>query len=621
MDNPAYETLNQLLSDNAEIVNDLKVVIPSLGRTYVTKLTKLFEPWEAQFQPRTLSILDIFDSPTSIQLVLLLDREVRLALNPFELLSSDGAATAEEKRALNALCTDVFSSKSPYVVYTLNPVSHCLVQGISNIWDDDTCAATLATLPPVIESDMIRHDLTQLPVSFSILKPDNEDTPDATVPPAGTRAQKEASTQDLTSSFVDLSVSAESSFDDKLLNSAVFNNIAQSLAFLVSSQQAQAASSAQPLQRPPNSQRSPPVPSYLPTSSSRQSVDPYTGRTIAPSASPSGGAISANSATAPYFFHPGMETILQTDATKLKCDQIRHTSGMYDGDRYTALYGNGASPNLLAAIETVKIMLNGKFRGVVPLDSMIKPLLFMIFQPSSLRTADAMTLYSLSFLPGVFNSDAMFFHSRVTIATYVREIFGPTLANAIETLFDNMYIYMLQYPTLSWAFVEDYICQRLNRLRRLRLCHTWESDFNSADVFDDYFSIDESDLVFWMQTHATARVRRTCSCAEFPATPSAAAAAAIRMVVGRNLLSPCPTALPRRCNRDWPNAPAAPDTQMCAVPKHPCYYWVHQNDDFPCPNIAGGVACPHPHIWPGNMSTANAKVKNFIAWIKRDKLL
>jgi hypothetical protein len=126
--------------------------------------------------------------------------------------------------------------------------------------------------------------------------------------------------------------------------------------------------------------------------------------------------------------------------------------------------------------------MNGIFRSVVPLDAVIKPILFLIFQNSSLRNTDALHLYSLSFMPGAaFNSDAMFLHSKVTLAAYVEVIYEPTLANAIEKLFDNMYIYMLQFPTLSWSFIEDYICQRLNRLRRLRLCHTGETNFNPAN--------------------------------------------------------------------------------------------------------------------------------------------
>jgi hypothetical protein len=256
MDNPIYESLNNLLSDNAEIVNDLKVNILLLGRSYISTLQKLFDPWEAQFLQPSVSIPDIFRSPVQLDLVLLLDRDIRRALNPFELLSEDGAPTAAEKRSLNALCIDIFESKSPFVVYTLNPVSHCLVQGTSNTWDDDVCAQILTSLPTVIEADMIRSDLTELPVSFYILKSETNASPIIPVPPVAARVQKPSSTQDLDASFIDMSMSDNSSFDDKLLNSSVFNNIAQSLAFLVSAQQAQVAPAPRPLLNSSGAQRS-----------------------------------------------------------------------------------------------------------------------------------------------------------------------------------------------------------------------------------------------------------------------------------------------------------------------------------------------------------------------------
>lgn len=623
--------LRRVLSDNTSLVNDVNIAIPLLGRTYYPKLQVSVVPWAEQFQQNTLSLPTVFAGTVAHELLLYLSKDIRESLNPFELLSNDGAPTGTEKKALNEICGEMLDNKTPYVIYKFNPNTHSFVQGSSNTWDDDACAEALRALPHIFDIDAVDPVLLELPISFNFLKAmvTNETTPSPTasprvipavVGPAGTRRQPGSPTQGIAAAMVDLTL--QSSFDQSLMSSEIFKTMASNIALLVSAQQAVAAPSIAASQ-----------PAYLPNqNSARGSVNPFTGRPTGAGASfsyssdnASFPAPSAQQTPAAFagFGQTDFNTIFQTEQARNRNDAVINTRGMFESNElYTNLYGHSATPNVTAAIETVKIMFHGVFRSVVPKDAVIKPFLLMLFQNSLFHDANAMHLYSLAILPNAnFTSDAMFFHCRVTLSTYAGVIYGPTLAEAVARLFDHMYIYMLQFPSLSWGFIEDYLCQRLNRLRRLRLAHIWEEDFHLADVLLSYFLIDESDLIFWLQTHATAKARRSCSCTDAHIPPPAAAEAAARFQGGRNLKSPRSQQLPRPSNLDWPKAPSPPDTQLCSVPKHPCYFWVHGNADHPCPNLAGGVSCPHPHVWPGSMTTANVKVKNFIAWVKRDKLL
>jgi hypothetical protein len=324
--------------------------------------------------------------------------------------------------------------------------------------------------------------------------------------------------------------------------------------------------------------------------------------------------------------------MFQSDTQKVKSLAIQATRGLFtDPDMFITLYGDNINVSFTYAFDTVKGIFHTVFRNMIkPADNTIRPFLLFSWSNAGTPTAESnrLTCFCLRSTSG-FNSEATFFHARYTIMRYTNATFGRILADAVGFLFDSMYDFMVQYIALPWKWVEDYLVQRLNRAKKIRQYDILDPHFCLDTTLRQLFTIDPDDLQYFMTATPNLTYRKPCECGELnPITHPAAAVAAARITFGRNLKAAIvnrdpsePRTLPCLSNEDWPHSPNAANTGLCTPSKHPCYYWAHQNDGYPCPNVAGGAKCPHPHAWPDKLHARSPKVVKFMTWLRADKLL
>jgi hypothetical protein len=590
-------SLQRLLGDNLAALEDILQLLPRLNQTQARSVTTKMNQFATLFCPDTKLLEDLLSLPDDtqpVQLLLFLDPAFRDILAPFELTADEGAPMAADKKAAFTLVQSIITGQAPYVIYELIPATDsstsCFRQAASTLLGHEAATVALSHLPLQFVSTDV--DFSEVPLSFNILS-------------ANGIKHFRPETTDLSADLSNLSISStQATFDEQLAKSGIIRNLASSMEYLVS--QAQSANLVAPSTSP---------------------------ATAAPSSASLNAVHRAGLKRAVDFPDEDVHYVYpQSDSSKLRSDSTIATKGMFDDVfSYYALYGtNSKLPNVSNAYEAVGAMLqgptgNGLILGHTVQPRYRKPFLLMGFQESSAKSTELLHLWSLTTMTGVdaFNSDAIFWNSRFTLAFYTSHVFGPTISAAIHTLFDLVYMFMVEYKFLSWKYIEDFLVNRLNRLRRLRTMATDTPSFNLAKVVDGFFSVQLSDFEYHFR-NAPSRVRSSCPCLSSSAPTSAAkstgAAPAPKSSANRLQKTPLPTASDRNPNHDWHRGQGTPDTSIGRSSEHPCYYWALQDTQHPCPITALGQICPCSHAWPKNMTVNTSEVKTFLKWVRREKL-
>ena len=506
---------------------------------------------------------------------------LREILEPFD-QENDHSPTSAEKKTLFEMLLLIFENKSPYVVYKLTfapgmepryILSSDMVVGFAEAGD------ILASCPQTFNLTDF-DDYCDDHLLFNMLTPTGVRVYDHT-PPQGNQFDQ------VVTGINDLTLGAPVSFEENLQASPLFTSMAQNIKFMVEQMQA-AATAAPPL--------------------AVSSVSP---------------PIGSSSAGVPDY----MVVYPQSENAQTRTDIIIGTKGTYHPRLlYTDLYGTGKIPNQTNAYEGVGQRFASVFQHPdKPLAALRRPFLLFVFQNSECHGHD-LFLTSMCTRKCTFDSEATFFNCRYSLSAYAQVVFGVILATAIRTLFDSVYCIMIDYRTLSWNFIEDYILLRLNRTRALRTLNVDLPSFDLAATLAGYMATDRKEIdYFLVAVSSVARLICTpCGRQQQHQPPTRGAAKdspESQQAGGRHLKDPRPTEEGRNPNHDWNRAPSPPDCSIAMARDHPCYFWAHQNPAFPCPNDAAGVQCPRPHCWPGRMTLKHKGVQKFLTWLRKDKLL
>jgi hypothetical protein len=256
-----------------------------------------------------------------------------------------------------------------------------------------------------------------------------------------------------------LTLGAPVSFEANLQASPLFTSMAQNLKFIV--EQMQASATAAP---------------------------PMAGSSVPPPA-------GSSSAGSPDY----MVVYPQSENAQTRTDIIIGTKGMYQPRLlYTALYGSGKIPNQVNAYEGVGQLFASVFKHPdKPLAALRRPFLLFVFQNSECHGHD-LFLTSMCTRKCTFDSEATFLNCRYSLSAYAQVVFGAPLATAIRTLFDAVYSIMIDYRTLSWLFIEDYILLRLNRTRRLRTLDVDHPSFDLAATLAGFMATDRREIDYFL---------------------------------------------------------------------------------------------------------------------------
>jgi hypothetical protein len=666
-----------ILDENGSLVDDVAVSIEAAHlRTHQIPNWLSFRSLFSSSK----FIADVFQS-SGAQFLLFLDPSIRVALKPFDLLSNEGAPLSSDKKLLLEMVTSLCDFQFAYVIYTLttdtNDISGLSVSGY-NTFDDEAASSLLDSLPKTILLADLSLEQQSTPLSLHNLSlpgrtkflslPGFVELPLTNDLSTGSRFASSGGTTG--------APSPHDEFDQRLNDSPLFQALFAGMDLLVQKAKSEGSASSGPL----NTRTSAPeafVPGYSSSHSSMESNrnSLFVGNGSLNQHSPSFGAPSRQrqSFGAPHSnvtgesqspfsrraafpqhqssgpsmsSHPQVSAggqpqyaFVQQQFTEQQSERhakILGSEAFFGEGMFRTLYGSEKVPNSVHALSVAQEIIHDTFRQPVNFrPGWIKAFLLCEWSSGASMYGESLRLYSLGTRKyTAFNSDEIFFHCRFIISTMGAALIGDIFATCVLKLFDDMYVYMINFPTLSWKWIEDSLVGCLNRVRRLSSVQHRE-DYTLHGALTYFWHIDSRDVDFFLLSNALS-TRHPCSgCGlgpgKGPYVPN----------VGGGRLSPADKAAqihddggyggqlknpddlkvpPRRCNDDWTKRHTAAHS-LCKVLAHPCYYWAHGKSDFPCPNEAANVACPHPHAWPGKMTSNHREVKGFITWVKRDKPL